>query len=517
MDAERPFHRSRFVIPLGGWLVLAFLLLAGVIALRLSPGLNRPAPVPQQHFYIVTATAAVSFVLALLIGKTAIETRDLRILALALGFLSLTAIFTVHGAATPGVFLNRQIESGAGSEYGAYGGAPSGAGAEYRGSIVGLSAFMSLWVGAAFFLLSRSPLPEVLRLRYRLGPLPPLVGWLAVLLAYGVTAFAFEEFYSRLPLSGPWLSWVVGGTTMLFLLLAAWRFHWSYSLTRLPMQGAMVVGLLFLVDAQVAMIISPAWTPSWWAYHVLMLGGFLVASGGLLLEYRRGRGLRRIMAGVFDLEGVVELELTYGETIAALAAATEAKDPQTKGHTVRVAELAVLLGKDLRLPNSRLRVLARAGLLHDIGKLGIPDDILCKEGKLTPEEFAVMKQHSMKGYEIAKRVPSLDDEAWLIRYHHERIDGAGYPDKVAAGTLPLEARTLMVADVYDSLRSDRPYRKGYDHAAALHILREEAKGHLDPQIVETLVRLAESGQVERFYSPQAKETALQVASSGARA
>src|SRR5207253_1091518 len=122
----------------------------------------------------------------------------------------------------------------------------------------------------------------------------------------------------------------------------------------------------------------PPWTWSWWEYHVLMLLGFLALLGGILFEFSRRRSLRAIMEGIVRLRSLVESELEYSDTISTLAAATEARDPNTRGHTARVAEIAVRLGQEMKLSAERLRVLARAGLLHDIGKLGISDAILLK-------------------------------------------------------------------------------------------------------------------------------------------
>ncbi|MBI4232945.1 MAG: HD domain-containing protein [Chloroflexi bacterium] len=187
-------------------------------------------------------------------------------------------------------------------------------------------------------------------------------------------------------------------------------------------------------------------------------------------------------------EEIVRAELETNETIAALSDACEAKDPQTRGHTVRVAELAILIGRNLGLPPAQLRVLGRAGLLHDIGKLGVPDAILLKPGPLTPEEFGVMKRHPLLGLDILRRVGSLEQEIGVIRGHHEWFNGKGYPDGLQGEKIPLEARILSVADVYDSVISDRPYRKGLGKERAIKILQEEAEQHLDPQVVGVFIQ-----------------------------
>jgi hypothetical protein len=180
------------------------------------------------------------------------------------------------------------------------------------------------------------------------------------------------------------------------------------------------------------------------------------------------------MEATLELEVKVGVELEHAESIAALAAAVEAKDENTKGHNTRVAELAVQIGRAMELPTDALRTLARAGLLHDVGKIGIPDAVLNKPGPLDAGEWTVIKRHPELGHEILLRVPSLRREAEIVIAHHERIDGSGYPRGLRGAAIPLEARILAVADTYDVLISNRPYRQAFDRERALRILREES-------------------------------------------
>ncbi|MDP2728186.1 MAG: HD-GYP domain-containing protein, partial [Dehalococcoidia bacterium] len=359
----------------------------------------------------------------------------------------------------------------------------------------GLSAFLSLLVAALLFAGSATRLPLLIRPRTKSMALVLVAIVLMIVIAYGVSAFIWTEEYEDVPITLPWGSYVTAGATILMLAFAIWRNFVAYSLSRLPMQWALVTGLVLLAEAQVSMAISPVWSLAWWEYHFLMLLGAGAAMAGLLVQYSKVGSFRKIMAGVFELQGLVETELGNAETIAALAAATEAKDPFTKGHTVRVAETAVALGRALNLPNDKLRVLVRAGLLHDIGKLGIPDAILLKPGQLTDEEFKVIKKHPLLGFEILERVGSLEQEIKVIRAHHERIDGSGYPQGLSGDQIPIETRVIAVADTYDSTVSDRPYRKGLPLERVKQILREEAGSHLDPQVVEVCLRLIDEGKL----------------------
>ncbi len=170
-------------------------------------------------------------------------------------------------------------------------------------------------------------------------------------------------------------------------------------------------------------------------------------------------------------------------------AAIEARDENTKGHNMRVAELAIAIGGNLGLPTSRLRVLARAGMLHDVGKIGIPDAVLNKPGPLDDAEWATIKRHPELGVEILRRLPTLKHESEIVAAHHERMDGSGYPRGLRGTEIPLEARIVAVADTYDVLISDRPYRRARTRQESITILREESGTRLDGTVVEALLQI----------------------------
>lgn len=283
-------------------------------------------------------------------------------------------------------------------------------------------------------------------------------------------------------------SGVMAVATIALLLFAASRYRREYQLSALPAQGTLVAGLVLLAEAQAAMWIAPLWRLSWWGYHVLMLAGFLVALAGFGLSYARRRSLSGLVETLFLTDTIDRIESSYSEVIFALVAAVEARDRYTKGHSARVSQMAVLIGEALRLGGAELRSLGRGGLVHDVGKLAVPDAILSKPGRLTPEEYEVVKR-PVNGYDVIKRVVSLRDELPIVLYHHEWYDGRGYPQGLAGERIPLAARITAVADVYDALTSERPYRPPMTEDEAVVHLRKMAGTQFDPKVVEAFARI----------------------------
>lgn len=176
---------------------------------------------------------------------------------------------------------------------------------------------------------------------------------------------------------------------------------------------------------------------------------------------------------------------------ATLAAALDARDPYTAGHSLRVAEYAVKIGQLAHLSEERIDELRKSALLHDIGKIGIRDAVLLKEGRLTEEEWEQVKQHPVLGEAILKQVEPADAMApYLpgVRSHHERYDGGGYPDGLAGEEISLFGRIIAVADAFDAMTSDRPYRKGLERDQAIEILEQGRGTQWDPYFAELFVQ-----------------------------
>jgi putative two-component system response regulator len=205
-----------------------------------------------------------------------------------------------------------------------------------------------------------------------------------------------------------------------------------------------------------------------------------VRSGELVA---RCRSLLRLKAALDDLDSAQA-------AVFAFSRAVEAKCPYTLGHTERVTGFALRLAEHAGIPAADMEVLRRGAALHDIGKISTPDAILNKPDRLTPEEYAIVKQHPLQGVRIVEPMRSLRSTLPLIRWHHERMDGSGYPDGLKGDQIPLAARVLAVADVFDALASTRPYRGAMSFPQSLQVMREDAaEGGLDAELVRCFADL----------------------------
>ena len=187
-------------------------------------------------------------------------------------------------------------------------------------------------------------------------------------------------------------------------------------------------------------------------------------------------------------------ELDLG-TLTALARAIDAKSAWTAGHSERVTNLALKLGHAMGLSAESLEIMHRGGLLHDIGKIGTPPAVLDKVGRLEPEEMQIMRDHVKIGVRILEPVPCFREALPMVAQHHEWFDGSAYPAGLAGENISLHARILAVADCYDAIVSDRPYRKGLPARQALEILRQKSGKQFDPMVIEVFERLAAAGQL----------------------
>lgn len=197
---------------------------------------------------------------------------------------------------------------------------------------------------------------------------------------------------------------------------------------------------------------------------------------------------------------VCELREMSMAMVRSLVNAVDQKDEYTSGHSMRVGYYATLLGRAVGLNQTDLQMLRWSALLHDVGKIGIRDEVLKKPGRLTPEEFDHIKEHPVRSHQVVQGVPQLADALDGVLHHHERYDGTGYPEGLAGERIPLQARLIQVADVFDALTSSRAYRPAFDWRQALDILKQEASQTVDPELAGVFDRIIR-GALER--SPDA--------------
>jgi putative two-component system response regulator len=208
----------------------------------------------------------------------------------------------------------------------------------------------------------------------------------------------------------------------------------------------------------------------------------------------RSRALIRLKRYTDDLDSAASIVMT-------LAVMIEARDGLTEGHCHRMANYAAALGRRIGLSEEDLQALHRGGFLHDIGMLAIPDGVLRKPGALEPEEFELVKSHTVVGDSLCANLRSLQSVRPIVRYHHERLDGSGYPDGLRGDAVPLVAQILGIVDVYDAVTTQRPYQRAHSIEQALTVLRSQVeRGWRRSDLVEAFADLVESGKLDTFRS-----------------
>jgi putative nucleotidyltransferase with HDIG domain len=190
-----------------------------------------------------------------------------------------------------------------------------------------------------------------------------------------------------------------------------------------------------------------------------------------------------------------ELEETFVQTISALANAIDIRDTYTSSHSQRIANWAAAIGRHLDFPADEIRTIYWGGLLHDIGKIGIPDEILRKPAKLNKNEWKIIKQHTVMGARLVSQIKKISNVAPIIEYSHERYDGLGYPHGIKGNNIPIGARIISVVDSYSAMRDERPYKKPFSFEKAVDELKQNSGSMYDPQIVEAFIRILETDQV----------------------
>jgi putative nucleotidyltransferase with HDIG domain len=204
----------------------------------------------------------------------------------------------------------------------------------------------------------------------------------------------------------------------------------------------------------------------------------------------------RIQAELDRQEVLIRLGQAYEATLQGWARALEMREHETANHSRRVVEYSIRMAVELGIKGSQLVNIRRGALLHDIGKMGVPDSILLKPGSLTPEEWAIMRQHTVFAKTMLSEIEYLRPCITIPYHHHEKWDGSGYPLGLAGEKIPLEARLFAVIDVYDALTHDRPYRLAWTREKAASYLLEQKGSHFDPQVVDLFLKVLDRDEKE---------------------
>jgi putative nucleotidyltransferase with HDIG domain len=417
------------------------------------------------HFGAVAigATAAAAAALALTVAGA--RRRDGRAVLVGTAFSVMAALLCLHGLTTPGIIVG------------------------FNG-VVGFTGGATLPVGAAILALGTLP---ALRRPGAVRPLLIVLGASITGIALlGIAAVLEPALVPSVPEPRSPLAVGVLAVGLAFYALLAWRALRTFSLTRRGSDLSVAVGIVWLAAALTAALLLDYWNLGWWLGHAFEIVGIFCVGIPVALDLYRSAQSRPLIGDLRGADLVSSEEAFLGSEVRALMVALAVKDEYTETHTRRVAMLAVQVGEHLRLPSARLRTLAIGGLLHDIGKLSVPDEILKKPEPLTDDQFAVVRRHPESGVKLLRELGGFPDAVHrLVHDHHERLDGTGYPLGLEGQDLALDTCILAVCDVYDALRSERVYRLAWTHERAVALLREGAGTAFDPRCVNALLSVVE--------------------------
>src|SRR4051794_9756012 len=426
-------------------------------------------PPSWLHFYGVGLSAVAATLASIFLTRRAVALRDPRSVLIGGGFAFMAALLAVHGLTTPGVIVGSN-------------------------GVIKLTGAATVPVGGAVLVLSTlgrfaSPLAIP---RMVLGQIASA----GLVVALSVLAMAFPSVVPAVPDAASPVAVVVLVIGLSLYGALGVRAGRTFLLTRRAADLAVLVGLAFLAASVYGALMLSYMQLGWWLGHLYELVGITLVGASVGYDLRRGgQAQSRPLFGDLSPSSIVAQEEAFlGARVRALMLRLAAKDGSTEEHTRRVALLAVQVGEQLGLPPARLRRLALGGLVHDIGKLGVPQAILQKPAALDDEEYAQIKRHPEHGRELLSRLGGFHQHVHrLVLDHHERLDGAGYPRGLEAGQLDLETRILSVCDVYDALVSPRVYRGAWTAERAVALLREESGTAFDPRCVRAIVAVVGSG------------------------
>jgi len=417
------------------------------------------------HFVGVGLTALAAAAAALVLTLVGARRRDGRTVLVGTAFTVMAALLAIHGLATPGILVG------------------------YNG-VIAFTGAATLPIGGAVLALSVLP---ALRRPARLRALLVLQGVLvAGVVALGVVGILVPAVVPNVPEPASPVALAGLAAGLFFYAVLILRALKTYLLTRRASDVVVLVGLAWLTAALPPAMLMDYSQLGWWLGHCFELLGIVFVGAPVAADLHRSAQSRPLHGDLRAEELVSSEEAFLGARVRSLMIRLAHKDSSTEEHTRRVALLAVQMGEHLGLAPGRLRQLAIGGLLHDIGKLSVPSSILQKPAALTDDEFEVIRRHPGWGDRLLRELGGFAPGVHrLVRSHHERLDGGGYPDGLDATALDLDTRILTVADVYDALVSPRVYRPAWSHEDALALLHQDRGTAFDTRCVAALEAVLE--------------------------
>jgi hypothetical protein len=423
------------------------------------------------HFVGVGVSALAATAVSLALTIVGVRRNDGRVVLIGTGFTVMSALLAIHGLATPGVLIGMN-------------------------GVLALTGAATLPAGAAVLALSAAP---PLRRPRKVGPLLALQAFaFATVFFLGLIGLAIPRVVPSVPTPGSkpaWIALVAGAAFFAILLMRALK---TYLLTRRGADLIVVIGIAWLTAALPPALLMNYMQLGWWLGHLFELVGIISVGVTVAVDLFRPAQSRSLVGDLRAGDLVAAEEAFLGARVRALTRLLADKDESTEEHTRRVAMRAVQVGEELGLPPGRLRDLAIGGLLHDIGKLSVPERILKKPGGLDDEEFAAIKLHPGRGVKLLRELGGFGSGIHeLVHSHHERLDGKGYPRGLGEGELSLDTMIMTVCDVYDALVSPRVYRDAWTHEDALALLHKDTGTAFDERCVDALERVLarEDGRV----------------------
>ena len=448
---------------------LVSMLVLGVVAAALPAiveavwGNDRVSFTGTLHFYAVGISALVATAAAA--GLTVIGARrgDTRTVVIGTAFAVMASLLALHGFSTPGILVGNN-------------------------GVIALTGGATLPAGAVILAFSSFTLPRVLR---SMRPLLIVEGvLLVVILALGASALVFPSLVPSVPAPNSPTAFTALAIGMAAFALLVYRAARTFLLTQRALDLAVLVGLVWLATALVPALTQDFTFLGWWMGHEIELDGILLVGVAVAIDLARAAQSRPLAGDLRGADLVAAEDVFLGSHVRALTVRLSEKDEYTERHTRRVALRAVQVGELLGLSGNRLRTLAIGGLVHDIGKLSVPDAILKKPEALEDDEYAVVQRHPEWGHKLLAELGGFSDSVrQLVLNHHERLDGRGYPRGLSDAQLDLDTRILTVCDVYDALISKRVYRDAWSHEDAMALLRRETGTAFDARCVDALERV----------------------------